>query len=132
MLGTGWNKWCTEGRFQRNGPCRLGCDNRAEDRIEHYVCCPTIRQFHRSELRITDCNLLEGWLGIRPNMTDKERTLNAIGAYCSYRVFNLVKHSGALPKEEVIRAMQQYGRDAVARHPRAVKTLEQVWLRPTE
>ena len=41
VLRTSWNGWCTKRRFQKWGPCCLGCDSFwQEDSIEHYAKCP--------------------------------------------------------------------------------------------
>ena len=50
VLRAGLNGWCTSRRFQGHGTCRFGCQ--AEDSIEHYACCPAVRDFARRRLNV--------------------------------------------------------------------------------
>ena len=44
VLSTMWNRWVTARRFQRSAACVLGCSPTARDSIEHYACCPFVRE----------------------------------------------------------------------------------------
>ena len=55
VISTIWNRWATARRLQIEGPdnkCVLGCSPTAEDSLEHYACCPLIRQAARRHLRL--------------------------------------------------------------------------------
>lgn len=58
MHSTLWSRWTTERRNQRRHAntcrCRLGCPRGpgAQDSIEHYACCPVVRDFGRRKLKL--------------------------------------------------------------------------------
>ena len=132
VFSTAWNRWCTERRFQRRGGmgnvCRLGCGGRAEDSIEHYARCRTVRRFHASSLRIVDDWLLPRWLGTHDaQVSDDQLLLGALGAYAAYRTTNAARAEGALSEQEAFRALQQSLREAVGGHLAAERCLRELW-----
>ena len=134
VFSTAWNRWCTLRRYQgRSDPlnvCRFGCGGNAEDSLEHYGRCASVRRFHRCFLRIDADWLLPEWIGVQEvPCSDDSCALAAIGAYAVYSVFNLARASCSLSPDEAERALQQAAREAALGHAQAERTLRQVWQR---
>ena len=60
-LSTLWNRWTTARRFQQRAAacnrCVLGCGGTAEDSIEHYARCATMRAAARGMLRLGEVGM---------------------------------------------------------------------------
>ena len=140
VFATGWNRWCTQARWQRRDSplniCCLGCPvsfnvlgnpSGAEDRTEHYARCQATTIFHRTVLRLEEEEYLNIWLGNRVMMSKQDRSMATIGVYCVYNAVNLAHHVAPLTTEEAVRAMQQYAKEAVMNHPKSMAALRRVW-----
>ena len=131
-FSTAWNRWCTHRRFQkRDSPgnvCCLGCGGGAEDSLEHYCRCPTVRTFHAKCLRIQAYPLLSTWMGIQEGPQDDATfALGLIGAYATYVTTNTAHHGARMSPEEAMRALQQAAKEAVSGHVAATGFLTNVW-----
>ena len=96
VLRTSWNGWCTRRRFQKWGPCCLGCDSFwQEDSIEHYAKCPISITSARNFLRIRPQHLHIGHLvalGFTEGSQPREEILmRAIWAYVFYKTHNVLR-----------------------------------------
>ena len=129
-LSTAWNRWCTERRFGRQGPCVLGCQAvGAEDSIEHYSACSVVRRFAAHFLRL----VFPGSRGVAvitlaaPEVGDDTALVRAaVLAYAVWRHTEATRRSGlqgyAASFHE--QALQQAARQAVRGHSRAAKILD--------
>ncbi|CAK0811150.1 unnamed protein product [Prorocentrum cordatum] len=132
VFSAAWNRWCTERRFQRRANatklCRFGCGGAAEDSIEHYDRCCTVRHFHRTSLRLEAEWLLPHWLGARDfQLQENTLVLGALGAYAVYRASNVARAHSGMPAEAALRVLQQALREAAAGHRSAERTLAELW-----
>lgn len=133
VISTAWNRWATERRWQRRNAdsncCVFHCRPEAEDSIEHYQYCPTVREAHWRHLRMRpngDGSLLPAWiLGKGLNSEDKVRA--AIGAYATYKTYNSQKFGKKLNREEVIEAFGQSVKEAAMRHTKAENVVLNTW-----
>jgi len=131
--GTAWNRWCTHRRWQNRGSssnrCMLGCLGRAEDSIEHYCRCETVREVHRTQLQIYEEYLLPEWIGVSArSVDDRHLSLAAIGAYATYRATNAARAAGGFTWEEAREALKQACVEAVTGHGKTTKLLDNLWL----
>ena len=134
VLSTAWNRWTTERRFQRRGGaanhCVFGCGGEAEDSLEHYARCGVLRAVHWRHLRIgpdSTGSLLPKLILGRDLADKKEKTRAALGAYASFRAYNLQKHGAAVPKEEVHESFGQFLREGAMGHQGAETALTTTW-----
>ena len=110
MYSTIWNRWTTERRHQRRHHftcrCRLGrpCKPGTQDSIEHYVCCPVVRDFGRRKLRLqpTQINLHLFTLSQPRNWTKEYATKAALLIYATYRVVHSTSPEQPLTKEQSV------------------------------
>ena len=131
---TVWNGWTTARRFQRVGPCLLGCGGRyGEDSIEHYARCEITRKVGRSFLGLQDTGY-DKWLGnfitLGVNsgaVNDKDLTLRAVLVYATFRATNLLRHRQG-DADHVIDMMQQFAKEAVRGHRKATRVLDSCFL----
>ena len=125
-LSTLWNRWCTERRFQRIGPCVFGCADQA-DAIEHYARCPVVRRFACSFVRlaIPAPEAMQYFMlshGALANTDVLTRT--AIVIYAVYRVTERVRREPASAQDVLPFMLQQSAREAVRGHPQATQVLD--------
>ena len=129
VFSTAWNRWCTARRFQKRdracNQCLLGCGGGAEDSIEHYSRCRTVREFHRKTFNITADWLLPYWLGVQCQQGADEDLLacGALGAFSVYAVTNNARHGGSFSPEEALHALRQAAKEASLGHRRAMRVL---------
>ena len=112
VFSTAWNRWCTARRFQRRGDpinvCQLGCGGEAEDSIEHYCRCRTLRACHQAELGLQEPRLLTHWLCVQDSQgQDAVLVRGALGAYAAYCATNAARHMGGMSRDEAMRAFRQ-------------------------
>ena len=80
VFSTMWNRWTTARRFQNRAKCLLGCAGCAQDSIEHYCRCPTVRAVCLRTLRLDPavfCNL-HTFVLVNPRISTME-TLGGAG-----------------------------------------------------
>ena len=130
VLSTAWNRWCTERRFGRHGPCVLQCGvQQGEDSVEHYALCPIVRGFAASFLRLDfpGARGLEVLTLSAPEL-DCDVTLvrAAILAYATWRHTEATRRAGSVPRPHRFHdhGLQQAAREAVKGHPRASGVLD--------
>ena len=135
VISTAWNRWATERRWQRrnaeNKCCVFQCRPEAEDSIEHYQHCPIIQEAHWRHIRLRPDgrgSLLPAWI-LGRGLCKEDKVRAAIGAYATYRTFNLQKFGQKLSQEEVIEAFGQYVREAALRHRKAEAIILSTWSR---
>lgn len=125
--GLVWNRWCTARRFQSHAPCVLGC-GKGEDSIEHYWCCPVVRETGRKMLRIdADPNLRKAnMLGVARFASDAEQTCWALLTYGVYMATNATRRHGMHTGK--VQEVMQHVRQAVEGHKRSTACLNARWL----
>ena len=141
VLSTIWNRWATARRLQIEGPanrCVLGCSPTAEDSLEHYACCPLIRQAARRHLRlnlrgwphaISDFMMLQGPPTAR-HPDDEAIARHSLLLYAAYRVTNDARHRRPATRAEVAGMLQQAIGEGTRGHPGAAAVLRRVWHNP--
>ena len=134
VLSTSWNRWVTERRWQRRwmptNRCRFGCPGGAEDSLEHYGYCRQLRAFHARhlQLRIPEGHSwLHGWMLGDTFETKTERLRAGLGAYASYRLYNLQKCGEGIPTDAQSDAFGQYLKEGALGSSVMEKVLEEVW-----
>ena len=128
VWGLGWNRWCTARRFQRNGPCLLGCLDNC-DSAEHYVGCKVARQAGWKMLKLPSDNDYEQrkvlWLGATDKTCDEEKTCWHLLVYSVFMITNRRRKSqdtrGALEE------LKQWCRRGVEGHLASGKVLGGRW-----
>ena len=139
VFSTIWNRWATDRRFQKRtldgaGRCRLGCGGRyAEDSIEHYGHCETIREVGIRQLHLDpDGQLnLRTFMQCNPRIRTKEQlTAAALLVYAAYRAFNHYRHNTPPPSGQVAHALRQWVREGAMGHKQATSVLDALWARP--
>ena len=123
VFGTAWNRWCTRRRFQQRASssniCKFGCSLSAEDSLEHYSRCRVVRECHRCELGLSSGWLLPEWIGTHSiNREDRDRSLWAVGAYATYKVYNAARHAGGFAEEVTMDAFRLAVMDVISGSPR--------------
>ena len=138
VISTIWNRWATARGLQIEGPdnkCVLGCSPTAEDSLEHYACCPLIRQAARRHLRLnlrewpyalTDFLMVQGPPTTR-HPDDEHITRHSLLLYAAYRVTNAARHRRPASRAEVAGMLQQAIGEGTRDHPRAAGVLRRVW-----
>ena len=132
VLRTSWNGWCTKRRFQKWGPCCLGCDAFwQEDSIEHYAKCPISITFARNFLRIRPQHLHIGHfvaLGLTEGSQPREEIMmRAIWVYALYKTHNMLRYKPLKPGEEPSEMLKQFAREGVMGHAEATACLDNRW-----
>ena len=137
VLSTMWNRWATARRCQYEAPCCLGCSLTAQDSLEHYTCCPIVRQAAHTKLRLQ----LRPWphamgdflLVTTPPCTDatvgQERILirMALLLTATYRVTNATRHKPPRGPHEARDMMHQALWEAAKKHPTSESEYAHVW-----
>ena len=131
VFSTIWNRWTTSARFQRRGPCVLGCScHPDQDKIEHYCRCPVVREILTRQLNLdpqTYANL-HTFMLVHPLIDSKEiLTVVALLIYGVYTTFNNIKHSGPHRKEVVYDAVAQAIREGARGHRHSRIVLNSRW-----
>ena len=140
VLRTWFNGWCSQKRFQGQGPCILGC-GRGEDAIEHYACCRLTAELganllalprlpHRSpEQKLLSFLLLEP----RKSLDNGMLTRKALLVAAIYRLHcRLRRGSAALPWPELRTACRQALQELVGGRGRAAAVLDGAFLQRSE
>ena len=129
MWSSVWNRWCTARRFQKNGPCLLGCLNRC-DSIEHYMGCKVVRQVGWKVLRLQPDNDYEErkrlWLGVTSWTNTREATCWYLLVYAVYMTTNGRRNSKEKGGEE--EELKQHLRNAVEGHPKSAEVARGRWV----
>ena len=131
VLSTLLNRWCTERRFQREGPCLFGCVDQA-DSIEHYLACRVFRTFTRTFLGSCSPALEDReWHLLAHEALDSPGKIVkvAIGLYAAYRATQRLRRlpphqRAALSQDEISRMLQQAAREGVRGHARTIALME--------
>ena len=138
VISTVWNRWATARRLQIEGlanKCVFGCSPTAEDSLEHYACCPLIRQVACRHLRLnlrewpyalTDFLMVQGPPTTR-HVDDEHITRHSLLLYATYRVTNASRHRRPASRAEVAGMLQQAIGEGNRDHPRAAGVLRRVW-----
>ena len=116
MFSMLWNRCNTLRRNQsRMGGkcrCRLGCPYGpgAQDSIEHYACCPIVKEFGRRKLRINpqQINLHLFTLSQPQTWTKEFATKAALLIYATYRVVHSTTVDAPLSKEQAWDRMETF------------------------
>ena len=125
VFRTLWNGWTTAARFQGTHRCVLACSPTAEDRIEHYACCPFFRRLIINWMGL-DPRLvsLAGFLLAAPVMSDQEVVLVSVAVYAMHRATAHFRNGGAPAPQVVTDFLQQMCQSAVFGHS-SLMVLEQ-------
>jgi hypothetical protein len=130
------NGWCSRRRFQGYGPCIFGC-RYGEDAIDHYCQCTKLHDYGCRRLRLprapdldqraTSFMLLEP----RSALPDDRLVRRALLVTAAYRLHYLAQHGQPLntDPEYLQRALDQAVKEAALGHPRAMQTLDSIWVR---
>ena len=130
VFRTLWNGWTTKARFQQHGCCVLGCSDMAQDRIEHYACCPHLRALVTVWLGLNSRLVsLEGFLLAADSMTDQELCLIGVAAYAMHRATAYYRVQPAPNAERVHDFLQATCQGAVRGHPVSSKMLDEATRR---
>ena len=116
MFSTLWNRSNTSRRNQgRNGGCcrcKLGCPYGpgAQDSIEHYACCPAVREFGRRKLRLEpqQINLHLFTLSQPQLWTQEFATKAGLLIYATYRVIHSTTQEAPLTHEQTFDRMETF------------------------
>jgi hypothetical protein len=136
VLSTMWNRWPTARRYQKDGRCVLLCSSTAQDSIEHYACCPVIRDAARRHLNLhlrgwpyalTDLMLASGPPTAR-HPTEDERIRVAILNYAAYLTTNSARHCPPQDAAEAAAMLQQAIAEGARDHARSQLVLRRAWL----
>ena len=120
-----FNGWTTEARFQRVGPCVLGCSCTAEDRIEHYVCCPHFAWLITSWFGLHQRHVsLASFLMVADNMSDEEMALIAVAVYAMHRGTAFYRNQQQPNMQQIRDFLQHTCQTAVREHPKAAKIFD--------
>ena len=92
-----WNGWCTARRIQdRTKRCVFRCSCEfSEDSIEHYCCCPSVRDFAWCTLHLPArlSGSLSSFLVLEPGLPDEILTLQALLVYATDSARNSCWHN---------------------------------------
>jgi hypothetical protein len=126
--GLTWNRWCTARRFQSSAPCVLGC-GKGEDSIEHYWCCPVVRETGRKMLRIdAEAELRKtNFLGVAKFASNDEQACWALLTYAVYMATNASRKAGGHTGK--VQELMQHVRQAVEGHKGSTACLKARWTR---
>ena len=124
-------------RNAASNQCIFCCGATAEDSLEHYRFCGTLRHAYWRHLRIQRRDIpdmMGKWLLGHPGGQNEERLRLALGVYAAYRSYSVLKHA-AYPTtwtiEQILDLFGQMVREGVAGHAEAEHALEQTWVRRT-
>ncbi len=130
-----WNRWTTARRFQKRSStvnrCVLGCDDGAEDSIEHYCHCAAVRQCASRFLWIKsqgELRLMHLMLADDAPLEDEELVCRALLVYAAYRATNFYRIHGTCSTEVAADAMAQFCKNAVDGHLQSARILDSRWL----
>ena len=134
-----WNRWCTPRRFQnRESPdnrCVLGCGGAAEDSIEHYVHCKSIRKVAYSFLRLGRLGNLnkEHFMLAYGGFSNDAETLAcmAVLIYAAYNATNCYRQTGGTDSTTAVQHMEQQCRNAAMGHRKLSRILDSRWEEPS-
>ena len=98
--------------------CMLGCSATAEDSMEHYACCPVVKDFCFRTFREERDSWLQAWLICESGVaqTHRNRARHLIGAYAVYRVTATGRHGDPFSPEGALRALRQAATEGVIGH----------------
>ena len=129
VFSTLWNRWTTQRRFQKRGPCLLACGSPDGDSIEHYSRCPVTKRLCRQHLHLDPevFATLHAFVLAHPSIWSQE-DLATLGVliYSVYNVTNRIRSQGA-SSEIVYDALVQMCREGVKGDPYAMKILAARW-----
>ena len=135
-FSTLWNRWATARRFQLRGTpacaCVLGCPGLAEDSIEHYARCPTVRTVAAKFLRIEaggDYDLQRFLITEKGDPDDATLVCRAVLVYATNMATNHFRHrrTGRPDTRQAIDALEQYCRNAVRGHVSSERIIDGRW-----
>ena len=133
-LSTLWNRWATARRFQTSRPCVLRCSQTAQDCIEHYACCPVVRDVAAAHLRLrlrSHPEALADFLliDLPPDPAPEENVLcrMALLVAAVYAATNSARHNPPAHVDEARAMVQQAIGNAAAGHRHTERVLSQVW-----
>ena len=123
-----WNRWTTARRFQRKGRCLFGCQQPAQDSLEHYSTCAVIRTAANTHLRLTwntGSFALADFLLAQPETSTNLVRLakQAILLYAVYTVSNTIRHGTQIGHDQGPYMLQQAFWEAVTGHAKAIQAL---------
>jgi len=119
-IKTLFNGWCTDARFRnmhgraQTGPCVFGCSATAEDRIEHYACCPRVVDFAQRFFRVhsPECSLPAFLLCVK-GMSSEQLTTQATLVYAVFRAMHSLRGGAGKPATYVYDMLEQYAKAAL-------------------
>ena len=110
IISTIFNRWCTRRRYQNGqGNCVLKCDPRADDSIEHYCNCPTVKKVGRKVLNLNPANqinILTFNLCNQYIRTQEDLTNTGLLIYAVYRATNHYRQHPGENEEHIFRGMK--------------------------
>ena len=126
VFRTLWNGWTTAARFHGARRYVFACSTNAEDRIEHYACCPFYRRLIINWVGL-DPRLasLAGFLLVAPVMSDHEVALVSVAVYAMHRATPHFRNGSTPAPQVVTDFLQQMCQSAVFGHS-SLRLLEQV------
>jgi hypothetical protein len=131
-FSTIWNRWTTARRFQKRhrqvNHCMLGCEGGAEDSIEHYCRCSTVRSVAAKYLRLwPDMDLQTFMLADARLQNDDSLICVAIIIYATFMATNRFRQEGGASQRVANDALEQYCRNAVKGHLRSQRVVDSRW-----
>ena len=131
-FSTLWNRWTTARRFQKRhrlgNHCVLGCEGGAEDSIEHYSCCQSVRCVGIKSLRLWPDSDRCTFMLTDPRIDDEETlTCVAVLVCATYMATNCFRQCGGTDAVTAKEALEQYCRQAVRGHLRSQRVTDSRW-----
>ena len=131
VFSTIWNRWTTERRFQRSGPCLL-CGACGGDSIEHYCRCCVTQSACRG---ILNCSpdifaTLHTFVLATPLLVNRSCLVVAgLLVYATYTTVNAIRHGSKKPVgvNTAIQAVSQAVREGAKGHCLATTVLRGRW-----
>ena len=107
----------------------LGCSGEAQDSIEHYCRCPTVKKAGAKILRLPpQAHSLQFFvLADRSLADDSLLTRVALLIYAVFSVTNLYRNSGPTIGVVAQDAIEEFVKLSTRGHPRSLSLLETLW-----
>ena len=133
-FSTIWNRWTTARRYQKrqhpDNHCVLGCGGQAEDSIERYCRCQTVRAVGANYLRLWGDIDLGAFVLADARLQDEESlTCVAVLVYATFMATNRFRREGGTSEQVAKDALEQFCRSAVKGHQRSQRVVDNRWVK---
>ena len=96
----------------------MGCGKQQTDSVEHYLCCPIIRRWMQTRLRLDGASFTRDKWMFAVSLTDGELQLTAVVLYVVYRTTQHLRHREPTTGEYRNHFLNQMLHEAVRDDPR--------------